>query len=279
MEFSMKNYKLAAISLAASGFFIGVAQAAPVLPSVAGPGWTTDRYEPASWSNVGTYQGRSNVLGIGIDESTNAANRGGQSGGFYNTQGRQIAVTGGVGDSISASLFLDQGWANSQSGFVRTDLWGRAGLVGSEVGVTYPITGFTNNGTGGARFRVYDSDTSNGWVDLVSDLTSLWGTWVNFEISALAGGYEYRINNSLVYTDSTIGSAGGGFTNAILQAYNFNDPALGISGNPAYTAYWSDTARNQVPEPGTAALVGLSLLMLGGITRMKRKSSEVSLAA
>jgi len=243
--------------------------AAPVLPSLTGPGWTTDRYAPASWSNVGTFQGRNNVLGIGINDTTNAANRpAGQQGAFHNTQGRQIGITGVAGDSIAADLFLDQGWGSSTNGAVRTDLWGRAGLIGNEDGVTYPIIGFTNFGTGGARLRVWDG--SIGWIDLATNVSSLLGTWVAFEIGALANGYEFFVNGALVYTDTSIGSAGGGFTNGFLQAFNFNEASVGLTQNPAYTARWSDAARNQVPEPGTLVLVALALTGLGFARRKQQ---------
>jgi len=253
--------------LAAALFTLAV-HAAPVLPSLTGAGWTQDRYDPASWSNVGTYQGRNNVLGIGIDSTTNATARPiGQQGTFYNTQGRQIGIMGVAGDSIAADLFLDSSWLASTAGFVRTDLWGRSNAP-TETGVTYPIIGFTNFG-GAARLRVFDSDTG-GWVNLATDLSGLFGTWVSLEIEALANGYEYSVNGSVVYTDITLGSAGNGFNTGFLQAYNFNDPLLQISNNAAYTARWSDSVRNQVPVPGTLALAGLALTMLGAASRRRK---------
>jgi hypothetical protein len=249
------------VGVFAGAFLALAAHAAPVLPSVTDAGWTTDRYEPASWANVGTYQGRNNVLGIGINDSTNAANRpGGQQGSFYNTQGRQIGVTGGTGDSIAADLFLDANWASSQGGFVRTDLWGRSAGA-TETGVSYPIIGFTNFDTPGARLRVFDSQV--GWINLAIDLTSLYGTWVALKIEALATGYEFFVNGTSVFTDNTLGSAGGDFTRGFLQAYNFNESSVGVTGNPAYTAHWSDPVSNQVPVPGPLVLTSLALCLLG----------------
>ena len=72
------------------------AVAAPVMPSFdnAPAGWSVDRYAPASFADVGVFQGRDNVLGIGIDSSTNSANRpGGQSATFYNTQGMKSLIS------------------------------------------------------------------------------------------------------------------------------------------------------------------------------------------
>lgn len=248
--------------------FALTAHSAPILASVTDAAWTTDRYAPASWSNVGTYQGRSNVLGIGINSSTDAVNRpGGQQGAFYNTQGRQIAATGGTGDSIAADLFLDSSWANSQSGFVRTDLWGRS-VGATENGVSYPIIGFTNstnNGEPGARLRVFDSQV--GWSDLSINLAALYGTWVSLEIEALATGYEFFVNGTSVFTDSTLASAGGGFSRGFLQAYNFNESSFGLTANAAYTAHWSDPVGNVVPEPGSLALAGLALSLLAASRR------------
>ena len=111
-------------TLAAASF---VTQAAPLMPDFANvpTSWTTDRYDPTSFSNVGTYQGRADVLGIGITEAGNLANRpNSYQSGFYNTQGKQHAITGGAGSSISADLYIENGWDESANGYVRSDMWG-----------------------------------------------------------------------------------------------------------------------------------------------------------
>lgn len=252
--------KVLAVLAASFIVFALPARAALVLPDLHDPGWATDRYEPASWQNIGTFQGRNNVLQIGVDASTDASARPvGQQGSFYNTQGRQIAVTGGVGDSLKASLWLDPSWQSSTADYVRTDLWGRAG--GTEAETTYPLSGFTNFGV--TTLRAWDPE-AGGWQGFTIDLTPLWGTWVDLEILATATGYQYYVNDVLAYTDNTVGSAGSEITRGFLQTYNFNDPALRISNNPAYNVHWANTGDNQVPTPATLPLALLGLWLVGG---------------
>jgi hypothetical protein len=202
-------------------------------------GWTTDRYEPASFANVGNFQGRTNVLGIGIDASTNSANRpGGQQGTFYNTQGRKYTFSPRIapGRTLSAELYIPASWANESSGAVRTDLW--ATMVDATDTVSaYAIFGFTNY-NGSPRLRAYDS-SDGSWTDLATPVQ--YDTWTRFSIRLEADGtINHFVNGVLVFSDTN--SDGSVATKeTILQAYNFADPAIlpAAASTAAYTAHWS----------------------------------------
>lgn len=87
-------------AVAALALGIHTGQAVDLMPDFANipTGWVTDRYEPHSFSNVGTFQGRDNVLGIEINSAEGRSNRpGGQQESFYDTQGARASSRAGPG--------------------------------------------------------------------------------------------------------------------------------------------------------------------------------------
>ena len=240
--------------LSGSAMIAATAGAAEIMPSFAGvpAGWVTDRYDPASFSNVGIYQGRSDVLGIEIDSAQGFTGRpGAYQSTFYNTQGRQYATSGGAGSTLSADLWIPASWSDaSTGGSARTDMWGVM-VDGSDAVSGYPIIGFTNFG-GAPRYRAWSQ--AGVWIDLATTVS--YDAWTAFSIEFTGTDFVYYINGAPVYTEAD--SAGSvAFSATIMQAYNFFDDPSIVGANPQdYTAHWS----NVVPEPGTL------LLLTGGVT-------------
>jgi hypothetical protein len=247
-----------------TGMLAGIPGRAELMPSftTAPSGWFTDRYAPASFTNVGAYQGKDNVLGISISAAQAYNNRPpAYQYTFYNTQGDQYALHSTGQNSISAELYIPSAWDDAARGNVRTDMWG---VMTNGTGVSaYPIIGFTNYG-GAPRLRVWDEDAPAGWVDLADPV--LYNRWNTFQITLTNTTFDFFANGTKVYSDTTINGSEG-FDAVIMQAYNFGgDPSLSGAVPTDYTAHWAN-----VPEPGTGFLMGTALLGLVGILRRRRR--------
>lgn len=233
-------------------------------------GWFTDRYQPNSFSNVGTYQGVPNVLGIGISAAQGYTSRpAGYQSTFYDTQGMQYTLNSTGSEAIAAALYVPGAWSDPNNGSRRTDMWGV--MQDSTHAVSdYPIIGFTNYG-GPARFRYWDEnqDNNNGaWVDVTAPV--LYDQWNDLSIAFTGSEYDYYVNGVEVATDTTVNSSIG-FGGLIMQAYNFNgDPsiagAITDGGKGDYTAYWANT-----PEPFSVGLLGTAMAVIGFAARRRSK--------
>jgi hypothetical protein len=230
-------------------------------------GWVTDRYQPNVFADIGSFQGRSDVLQIGINAAQGMGSRpSGQNTQFYNTQGMQYLVSGGVGSSISADLWIPEEWRSELNGSRRTDIWG---IMTDGTNVTgYPILGFTNYG-GTPTFRAWE-DTVGSWQILANPIQ--YNAWNTLAIVFQGTSYEFYVNGSLAWTDNTANGSTG-FRGLIMQAYNFNGDgslnAVTAGGTGNYSVHWANTS--EVPEPGTILLSGLGLLALGLLRRRQQR--------
>lgn len=256
------------------GLFLALsARADLIMPDFADvpTGWVTDRYDPNSFGNVGTFQGRDNVLGIGISAADGFNNRpSAQQSTFYATQGKQHAVSGGVGSVLAADLYISSAQRDGANGSVRTGMWGVM-TDGASVS-DYAIWDFTNYG--GARYRIWDDIA---WVDLAAAV--VYDAWTSFEIHLTSNSYEYWVNGALAYTDLTINGTTG-FAATIMQGYNFcgSDPNLPGAVCTDHTDYWSNARVSTVPEPSSLALLSIALFGIGSIKLLGRRGTHAKMA-
>lgn len=120
----------------------------------------------------------------------------------------------------------------------------------------HPIIGLTNYG-GAARYRVFGGDITGGWVDVATTRSA---GWVSFAIEFIGNSFEYSFNDQLVYTDNTVNGTTG-FSDVIMQAFNFADPSISGTVLEDYTARWSNN--QAVPESASLVLLGRGLAGLG----------------
>lgn len=216
--------------------------------------WVTDRYEPGVFAST-LFDGDER-LQIGIRFSGAAHNRPpGQQGLFYATQGRQRTVTPPSTPfwEVSADLYVSADMIAGNN-LRRTDLWARTGNISNETNVNYPILGLRRFDPDDAFnpsapnittvWRAYDPD-NGGWVNLSHPVPATPG-WHTLTIRGTGISYEFEIDGTLVYTDTTVN--GLPLTKLFLQAYNFGLSAM--QPGQEYDVYWDDLELTQYADTG-----------------------------
>ncbi len=169
--------------------------------------WIVDRADVSVFANVGSYEGRSDVLMLAVDPSTV------QGGSFYNWQGYMQKTAVPAGNSfLSGDLWIADGWqSGTASDFVNTGMWGSAmpeDLVaqGNYVNPAsvFPIVHFTNE-DGVGRLKVWDTTVNpdGGWIDLPETAGLInyedWNT-IQLQLLPEQNKIEYLLNGEVFYT-------------------------------------------------------------------------------
>jgi len=213
--------------------------------------WIDDRYPPHSFVPFLLYQGRTNVIGLGINASDGFATRSAPyRSTFYNTQGK--GHNSKPDDRVVASsLYIPASWGDPTQGSRRTDIW----IEIVPANTDYAIIGFTNYG-GPPRYRVWTEDAGGHWIDLTTPV--VYDAWTDFRIEYDGSHFKYFINDILIQTTASL-VANEVFFDIKLEAYNFtDDPSItgAFAGDPLgnYVAHWT----NPTPEVTVRSPCGCS---------------------
>jgi len=211
--------------------------------------WYTDRYAPAGFETASF--GGDNRLKHSISAADSAASRpAGFGGTFYNTQGRKLDAPAAT-TSMSIDLYLDARWTDTSRRYA--GFWGTAFDAIGAISY-YPIIEY-----GMGQLRFYNSITG-AWTEIVG--APALGDWVTLGIELDGGNFNYAVNGFQVGSLAANGSSRLG--NTILQGHN---TTAGVS----YDIYWDNLtfggAGAAVPLPGSLALAGLGLALLGAARR------------
>jgi hypothetical protein len=229
-------------------------------------GWVVDRYSPQVFGLVNGFNGRNDVLQIGVNSSGSTTNRpSGFSSSFYATQGMKYGidpsgVSSPASQYVTFDLWLESTWNTNAGGNISTGMWTRLNQVNSNAEGTayYPILNFTNE-SGAGVVRYWNSTL--GYQTTAALLN--YGAWNNFQFEFNGNSVTARVNGSVVATELLAGGTTR-LTNVYMQARNYDN-------NPAYNAYWSNAVQSTVPEPSTYLLMASGLAGIGIVARHRRK--------
>lgn len=239
--------------------------------------WSPDRLVPDSFKNIGTFEGRSNVLRIGLDGaqgtyswSTKDGNPGTGSGdhptptgggtGFFALQGRTYYYGSALSGAwtVSADLWIPSTWSDTANGLRRAELW----VLSSNAGGTtagLPAIGFTNEGSSAkGRFRWATGNWNETWFNVPSTTAPVkYGAWNTFNIEFVPASdlFRYYVNGiqvasftSIVPVPGFCGTCGGtstGFNSITMQTYNYT------ANNGGYNVHWSNSIGQYWSGTGT----------------------------
>ncbi|MET3599997.1 autotransporter domain-containing protein [Martelella mangrovi] len=207
--------------------------------------WDVDRHPTTSFTLLGDYMGRTNVLAL----ETVGADAGGTS--YHQWEGYSQTTIVPPGDSfIGGDLYVADGWQNgSDTDYIRTSMWGSA-MTDEEVATgnyndndaVFPIIQFTNR-DGQGRLEVWDTNTSNGWVDLPETAGLInYAGWNTLDMRVMTnvdgqGGsaVQYFFNGELIYTWEPALSADSTSPEQFFAMYLKNRN----HGQTDFTSYWS----------------------------------------
>ena len=247
--------------------------------------WVPDRLAPDSFANIGTFEGRSNVLRIGIlrspeDEAARPFPKAGGPGvgsgefptltthSFNRAQhGRAYTNPQSGAWTLSADLWIESTWSSTaNNGLRRAELWGLSSNNGSGTGV-FPALGFTNEG-GTGRFRWSPGSWQEGFFNVPAATAPVnYGAWNSFKIEFVPGEtlFRYYVNDiQVASTSSSVADetccgavapnfhagVSNGFNSVRLMTYNYTANSVGYSVN------WSNSTATNPDTDGDGVCDG-----------------------
>ena len=238
-------------------------------PNPPPPGtWGPDRAAPESFAAyIGTFQGRTNVLQVGLDGTGPSGVAGAGSGepgdptqmanpAFAALRGRTNYAPAPIPGAwtLSADLWIESSWSTSANGLRRAEVWPQSSNARGFV-AGLPALGFTNEGSSGTgRFRWATGNWNETWFNVPAATAPVnYDAWNSFQIEFVPANdlFKYYINcvevaeftsivpdpdwSPILDGTPTLGGTSIGYHSVILQTYNY-------SANPpgGYVVHWAN---------------------------------------
>jgi hypothetical protein len=197
--------------------------------------WCKDRADTATQVILGSYQGNTNVLNLGIKKQTEMS---WDPSGFTETEGYKTNTGLAPGGSyVSGQLYIPGTWKNSTTAFQSVGLWA---TLGTGSATAYPIVNFYNGGPSGGQIRYWNYDHYD-----VADAPINYDGWNTLRVNYIpgptvgTGAFAIVVNGVVVahitggdFIESPIDPATNSQYEIILNAHT--------NGVSAYDTYWSN---------------------------------------